>query len=331
MFSLGVALVLLAAPAVDSPEYKEQLTEGLRRHDGGDYAGAMKVYRSMLATWPHEPLIVYELSLSMNAAGTSPDELITFVESELKVMKKPNAELYSMLGSLWDAKRELAKGETWFRKGVAAFPKSGELRFNLGINLAMQRKNAEAEKELLRCAEAEPNRPGVWRTLSILCLDLNRLTDAILTKMRFVLLESRSERGQAAARSLEELLRRSVRVDGKQVTINASNKDDMVVGLLMAASVTKDDLNESEQLVDAMGGLVAFAAEDPKRPLFKSASSMFVEAKKAGVLEAALWELRRAASDPAADTWFSKHRKEAEAFDEFMRPVREKARRASPP
>ena len=69
----------------------------------------------------------------------------------------------------------------------------------------MQRKNADAEKELLRCAEAEPNRPGVWRTLSILCLDMNRLTDAILTKMRFVLLESRSERGQAAARSLEEL------------------------------------------------------------------------------------------------------------------------------
>lgn len=331
MFALSVALVLLAAPPVDSPEYKEQLSEGLRRHDGGDYAGAMTVYRSMLATWPHEPLIVYELSLSMNAAGTTPDELITFVESELKVMKKPNAELYSMLGSLWDSKRELAKGEAWFRKGVAAFPKSGELRFNLGINLAMQRKNAEAEKELLRCAEAEPNRPGVWRTLSILSLDLNRLTDAVVTKMRFVLLESRSERGQAAARALEELLRRSVRVDGKEVTITVSNPDDMVVGLMMAASVTKEELSESERLVDAMRGVVAFAAEDPKRPLLKSASSMFEDAKKAGVLDAAMWELRRAASDPAADAWFSKHRKEADAFDAFMKPVREKARRASPP
>ena len=78
-------------------------------------------------------------------------------------------------------------------------------------------------------------------------------------------------------------------------------------------------------------GVVAFAAEDPKRPLLKSASSMFEDAKKAGVLDAALWELRRAASDPAADAWFSKHRKEADAFDAFMKPVREKARRASPP
>ncbi|MBL8937226.1 MAG: hypothetical protein JNM69_21885 [Archangium sp.] len=331
MLALAVAVVLLAAPAVDAPEYQEQLSEGLRRHDGGDYAGAMAVYRAMLATWPHEPLIVYELSLSMNAAGTSPDELISFVESELKVMKKPNAELYSMLGSLWDSKRELAKGEAWFRKGVASFPKSGELRFNLGINLAMQRKNAEAEKELLRCAEAEPNRPGVWRTLSILSLDMNRLTEAVVTKMRFVLLEPRSERGQSAARSLEELLWRSVRVDGKNVTITVSNENDMVVGLMMAASVTKKELSESEQLVDAMRGLIDFAGEDPKRALLKSASSLFFEAKKAGVLEAALWELRRAASDPAADVWFSKHRKEAEAFDAFIGPRREKARRASPP
>lgn len=331
MLALAAALVLVAAPTIDSPEYRQQLSEGLRRHDAGDYAGAITVYRSMLETWPHEPLLVYELSLSMRGAGASADELITFVESELSAMKKPNAELYSMLGALWDSKGELSKGESRFRKGIAAFPRNGELRFNLGINLAMQRKNAEAEKELLRCAETEPYRPGVWRSLSILALDLNRLTDAIVTKMRFVLLESRSERGAAAARALEELLRRSVRVNGKDITINVQREEDMVVGVMMAASVTKDGLTESEQLVDAMRRLVEFSAEDPKRALLKSASSVFIEARRAGALEASLWELRRAASDPAADTWFSTHRKEAEAFDAFIRPMREKARRASPP
>ena len=113
MFALSVALVLLAAPAVDSPEYKEQLSEGLRRHDGGDYAGAMTVYRSMLATWPHEPLIVYELSLSMNAAGTSPDELITFVESELKWLTE-SVQVLSLGGK--------------YRLQVGPFASAGEAR-----------------------------------------------------------------------------------------------------------------------------------------------------------------------------------------------------------
>lgn len=331
MFALGLALVLLAAPPVDSPEYKEQLSEALRRHDGGDYDGAISVYRAMLETWPHDPLVVYELALSMNGARVSPDEIISFLEGELKVIKKPRPEMFSILGSLWDAKRDFAKGEAWFRKGVAAHPKSVELRFNLGINLGMQRKTAEAEKELLRCAEAEPHRPGIWRTLSILFTDTNRLTDALLTKMRFVLLEPRTDRGQMAARSLEELLQRSVTVNGKDVQIHVSNPDDMAVGLFVAASAIKEELSESERLVDAMRSLVEFAGEDPKRVPRKAAASLFFDAKKAGVLDGALWELRRAAGDPAADVWSSKHSKEADAFDAFMRPHRDKARAASPP
>jgi hypothetical protein len=285
----------------------------------------------MLETWPHDPLIVYELALSMDRARVGPDELISFVEGELKVMKKPNAELYSMLGSLWDAKRELAKGEAWFRKGLAAFPKSVELRFNLGVNLAMQHKTADAEKELLRCAEAAPHRPGVWRTLSIICAEDNRLTDAVLTKMRFVLLEPRSDRGQAAARALEELLRRSVTFEGKDVVLRVSKPDDTPLALLVAAAARDGGAQDSEDLVEALRGVVEVAGSDAKHPLRKAAASLFFDAKKAGVLDGALWELRRAAGDPAADGWYSKHRKEGDAFDAFIRPHREKARGASPP
>ncbi|MBL8918783.1 MAG: hypothetical protein JNJ54_08000 [Myxococcaceae bacterium] len=65
--------------------------------------------------------------------------------------------------------------------------------------------------------------------------------------------------------------------------------------------------------------------------LRRSAASLFFDARKAGVLDAALWELRRAANDPAADAWAAKHQKEADAFDAFIRPHREQARAASPP
>ncbi|MCU0700916.1 MAG: hypothetical protein MUC96_30790 [Myxococcaceae bacterium] len=330
MLTFLVSVALAASPPVDSPEYKEQLTEAIRRHDGGDYEGAITVYRSMLTTWPHEPRLVYELALSMNAARTRPDEVVAFVEGEFKLMKAPIPELYSLLGSLWDARREVKTGEAWFRKGLAKFPKSAELRFNLGINLAVQGRSNEAEKELLRCAQTEPHRAGLWRTLSILAFQDDRVTDAVLTKMRLVVLDPRSKWGRAGAAEVDELLRRAVSVEDGKVTIRVSNPDDMVFGMVVAASRTKEGLTPGEQFVEAMRMLLEVVSEQPKTPLRRAAVSLFLEAKRAGVLEAALWELRAAANDPEAETWFSTHQSEAEAFEAFLREPRAQARRNSP-
>jgi tetratricopeptide (TPR) repeat protein len=326
---LALALCLtLAAPGIDSAEYKEQLSEGVHRHDARDYEGAMSVYRAMLETWPHDPEVVYELALSMQGAGKEPAEVVAFVEGELKEMKKPLGSLYSMLGAYADARGALVEGEAWFRKAVAATPKSAAHHFNLGINLAMQEKNVEAEKELLSCATSQPDHPGAWRSLSILTTTSGRLGDALTAKMRFVVLEPDSDRGQMGARSVEDLMRRVVAIDGKNMEVRVSAPGDLEIALLVGAASVKTE-DESERFVESMRSIIGFAAEDKKATVRRAAASLFMEAKKAGVLDAALWELRRAASDPRAATWFSKHRKESEAFDAFIKPHRKAARGAS--
>ena len=77
-----LAMVFAVAPA-DDPGFGEQMREAVRRHDGGDYAGAITIYRSLLGDHPHEPSVVYELSLSMMMGKVPADEQIAFAEKEI--------------------------------------------------------------------------------------------------------------------------------------------------------------------------------------------------------------------------------------------------------
>ncbi len=323
MSAFALSFILAAAPPITSDAYREQLTEGLRRHDAGDLDGALTVYQAMLEIWPHEPTVVYELCLTRSAEGAPSDDLIAFMEAELKVIKKPLPQLYSLLGSLWDGKGELQRGEKWFRLGVSQQPRSADLRFNLGVNLAMQRRGADAEKELVAAAALAPHRPGIWRTLGVLLSEANRRTDSILARATFVLLEPDSERGMTGARAIEPLLTQGItRRDGK-IEVSVSNPDDMMLQLLAAAHLGKEDADsEGQFFVKTLTALVRDAQERPQKPTRAAAAKVFLEAQKAGCLEAAAWEVRRAASDPEASKWFETHREEDERFAAFIAPHR---------
>ncbi|MFT3710354.1 MAG: hypothetical protein QM817_22250 [Archangium sp.] len=329
--ALMVAVVVSGAPPNDTPKdeaFKQQMSEAIRRHDAGDFEGAISIYRSMLKTWPHEPTVVYELSFSMGANGATPKQMIEFLESELKVIKKPLPQMYSSLGSAYDGIGKLDLGEAALRKGRKLDPKSPDLAFNLGINLAMQKKMKEAEPEMRAAAELAPNWPSPWRTLAILMEDKGSRIDAVFARLNFLMLEPNTDRSRAAAKALDGLLDSMVKRGEKKVEVQmGANKDDFAGQLMLAAAFGDDKKSSSEQTVSGLMSLIDYALEEKPTGMRALLLKRLEAAKKAKCLEAALWEYRRSAGDPNADSWFGAHADEEERWETFITPQR---RRGAP-
>lgn len=324
------ALFLWAAP-VDTEAFKEQFGEAIRRHDGGDYAGAISIYRSLLKDRPHDPNLVYEISLSMMMGKSPPDELIAFAEKELASKTQQLPQLYASLASAYDDRKEFAKGEAALRKGLKTGPKSVDLHFNLGINLSMQGRPSEAVASLHTAAQLKPQWSSVWRSLAMALDDDGKRFDAILARVRFVVTEPRTQRGGIAAQKIWAALMYGVEKGEKQVTLTVGKNpdvDDLYLTMLGAQRYAGfEKRSDGEFFVHALSQLVDAARPGQLTPkgqkvkptaLRATLASFFVDAQKAGVLEALAWEVRRAAGDREAQNWFGTHQREEEALSDFL-------------
>lgn len=323
MNAIGVAMAVFVSAAPLSDEgFKEQMSEAIHRHDSGDYAGAIKIYRSILKDRPHDPTVVYELSLSMMVGKSPSDEQIAFIESELKSKTKQMPQLYASLAAAYDTQKNYAKGEATLKKGLALDAKNVDLQFNLGVNLMMQDKPKQAEAPLRTAALLVPKWPAPWRTLAIALEDNGNQMDAFLVRAHFVLMEPNTPRGKQAATQLWPLLMKGVGPDsGGKITVNVGKGADQLGLKLVAATRYAGHEKESdgEFFAGALESIVGLASELESDDLRKLAVEPFAEAKKAGVLTPLAWMLRRAAGDPDADTWFATHKKEEAQLEAFFR------------
>jgi len=324
--ALLLAVTLLAGPPkADPEELKEQLSEAVRRHDGGDFAGAMAIYRGLLAKFPHHAGVVYELSLSMGAANVPSKEVIAFVEGELNSGVPQLAQLYSTLAAALDAEHEHAKGEAALRKGLAQDPDNADLQFNLGINLCLQQRCADAVPPLTRAVHLAPRWPSTWYATAEAMTQAGHPARAFFATARFVAVEPDSARGQAAAQKLWPLLMNGVtRKSKKEISLAGGDAEALGMSVLAATRFSEEWEKKSDGafFAHALGQATQLQLELKADPFYDDALPLFTAAKKAGLHEALAWELRRAAGDAEAGTWFSAHRAEEKDLQRFLRPYR---------
>lgn len=327
----ALALVVLcqAAPAPKDPEgMKERMGEAIRRHDSGDFDGAIAIYRALLKEAPHHPDVVYELSLSMQAGKKPSKDLVAFAEKELKSGVPQLPQLYATLASAYDGLGEYAKGEAALRRGLKQNVKSADLQFNLGINLYLQKRFVDARAPLLEATTLAPDWPAPWFALGEVLKKTGYAQRAAFALARGVALEPRSRRGQAAAEEVFPLFAASVEVEQGEKKVNVKvpkGQADEVMGvaLLFAARHTeKEPLSDGAFFAKTLPTAVKLLDELKPDPFYPGALKLFLDAEAAGVLEALAWELRWAAGDKEATAWFSKHPKEEAALEDFMRPHR---------
>lgn len=356
----GVALGLsfgLWAAAATPPAYagnvdtiEESRKEGVRLHDAADYLGAMTVYRSILQEHPHDPRTVYELALSWMSLGKDLEDLARFIEAELGSGVEQMAGLHVILGSAYDGLHDYAKAEGAFRRGVEAAPNDAVARYNLGVNLTLQERWAEAASSFQDALRLRPTHASAWKGLAGAQEQLGHGTRAFFAHARVATIEPTSDRGKASARRLWPLLFEHVQDEGTpdattgkrhiSITIprdkreanedEASDAEPTLESLeLMSTAILAANryLEEWEEKTDAAffaeameslpQMLAEFGAPD-KDPFWSLTLPFFLEARAKGHSEALAYDLRSITGDPDAQVWIAKHAKRVQAYSKWM-------------
>lgn len=317
----------LPQPPPEPPGFKEELAEAIRRHDARDFDGAIGLYRSLLERAPHHALVVYELALSLQSAQVPARERITFIEGELDAGAKPLPQLFAVLATAHDALDHYAEGEAVLRRGLAIAPTDANLNFNLGVNLNLQGRLADALAPLEQATVSDPRWASAWYGLGRVLLSQGKAAKALVALARLVLLEPTSERGVSAARMVVEavdgLATRQALADGGahiQIDVPGKNPEDIVAGLILGKRLAGNDKptrTDRALVAEAWPELIASlrALDDP---YFAHATAAFQPPKKR-LAEALGWFLLRVGQYPAADRWFSAHRAEEKQVVEYVR------------
>jgi tetratricopeptide (TPR) repeat protein len=195
--SLAVAVALpltLLFGAHPDPRFRA----GVLLHDAGKYAGAITLYRQVLADRPHDAAAVYELGLSL-VANRQLDEAIALVDAELKSSVAQTPRLFVVQASAYDGRGEPERAEAALRRGLAADPANPELTYLLGVNQARRERWPEAIAAFAASADADPGNPSGWSGLGRAYEAQHELPRAVAAYARAALTVTDPRRAQAAA------------------------------------------------------------------------------------------------------------------------------------
>lgn len=353
---LGLAvLIAIVAPAVGYDKTR-RIEKGVRLHNHGDYEGAMVLYQLVLQDHPHDQRAVYELALSWLERGKDLEELTWIIEAELASGIEQYRELPMLLGAAYDSLGQLEKGETALRRALEGMPENPAAHYNLGVNLSLQRKWADAAEAFQATLQRKADHQGAWFGLGASLDKLDRPARALLAHARAAALDPESARGRASALRMKALLFTRVQEEnpgdatkakrGITITVPAPAQDALepeaakgseadeqvsadpqtVERLALSLVAAQRYLEEWEGKTDAAffaGALesvvTTFSEPDVAAtdPFWTLTLPWLEEARKSGHIEALAYTLGRSAGDQDAVVWIKQHTKQVKAYEEW--------------
>ncbi|HEV8239680.1 MAG TPA: tetratricopeptide repeat protein [Thermoanaerobaculia bacterium] len=174
------------------------IQEGQSLHDAGRYDEAIARYRQALALEPGNATALYELAFSYHAKK----DYAHCLEATREGLKHPEdqgARLYSQQGTCLDDAGRGAEAVTAYREGLTKYAHDGHLRYNYAVALWRQKKGAEAIPELITTIGDEPDYDSPYMLLAVLEHEQQLDVQALFALLRYVTIDSTSERSQQAA------------------------------------------------------------------------------------------------------------------------------------
>jgi tetratricopeptide (TPR) repeat protein len=312
------------------PNHRILLKAGIRLHDAGDYDGAIAIYRQILQKDPDHVTALYELALSTEAKGDY-SEVIPLLRKILRSGGGDRAACFELLGSTYDKLGELAKGEDAFRQGLSEFADRASLRFNLGVNLLMQRKLDEATVQLMENLRRRTEHGNGWRILAVTLEGAGQRQRAFFAYARFLSLVPDSPFAMTVASKIWDLLFKGVDLEDKEIVISRSEDLHSVAGavsLSIAAAKRNEapwkERTDAQFFAHALDRVVVYSSElgaDSASEEFWDPYLMryFREARDAGHLEAMAYDLRRPLGEAETDLWIAEHRTAIEGYRTWSR------------
>jgi Flp pilus assembly protein TadD len=140
----------------DPGDIKARLDLAARYQQQGFPELALEHYRFAVERAPHLSRVSLMLAKTLHDAGEQAaaiDTLVTFCKRD----STPPVELISLLGIYQDEAGDYVQAEKSYRSGLVLAPKNDSLRNNLGYNLLLQNRTADAITELRSAIALNPH------------------------------------------------------------------------------------------------------------------------------------------------------------------------------
>lgn len=148
--------------------------------EGQDPAAAIEAYREGLSSSPDEPLLYYNMALSLLRSQRYEEALLNFARAAEKAGAGSIAvQSYAQMGQIYFLQNNLEMAADHLRKAIAFAPDNGKYRYNLGVVLLRMNRPQQATEEFQRALDAGTNDVLVYRSLSRAFEKLNQPSLAI--------------------------------------------------------------------------------------------------------------------------------------------------------
>lgn len=307
------------APSPSTGAQDALIREGTSLHDRGDFDGAIRKYKEVLAENPSNTLALYEMGYAYLAKKDYKKSL----EAAYRGAQYKSGELrhfYLLIGNGLDMLGETAESIEVYKSALKLFPDESLLHFNLAIAYKNAGKLNEARRSAKAALATNPQHPSSHLILASLFYGGGYKTPAMLAAARFLTLESDTERASVAVRIMREVLSGGAKQGAKSNEIHISldvnaKKDegdftmiDTLLGLSAAVAMSgKEKKTDAELLVSQMDKVLSVLAEQSEKKqetfVHRFYVPYFVELKQKGHTEAFAYNALRGSGLPGVREW----------------------------
>ena len=179
------------------------VNEGIQFHDNGDYEKAIETYKKALQLDPNSTLVNYEIALSYFTKGNY-KESIKYSDVVLKQNKDYMLQAYMTKGSALDMLGKTKESIKLFEKAIKETIDHYLLYYNLGLNYYKLNDLDNAEENVIKAIELNPNHSSSHLMLAYIHNQKGNSIQTLLATHYFLFLEPNSQRSLEAYSILQK-------------------------------------------------------------------------------------------------------------------------------
>jgi tetratricopeptide (TPR) repeat protein len=219
---------------------KDLILQGIAFNDQGNFKEAITKYNEALAIDPNSTVANYELSYTYMQIGQY-EEAVRFSKTVIDQNADNQPEAYVVMGSSLDlfGKADLAVNA--YEEGLANYPDSYLLNYNLALCLFNQKEYDKAETTTINAITLEPKHGSSHILLSYIMQAKGQRVKSILPIYYFLMIEPDSERSKQQYDRLIEQLGQGISPDNNNT-----------ISLLLPASSSDKDFGDAEVMISLL-------------------------------------------------------------------------------
>lgn len=313
------------------------LIQGMELHDNDDYAGAIKVYDSIILRNSNYYSAYYEKSFSLYSAARYQDCIDL---CRLIIKKYPYGKdienVYVNYGSALDGMSRPDEAIKIYKEGLRRFPATYILHYNKGITEYYQKSYTDAVVDFEHAVSFNPGHASSHQYLAYSIYSRNKIA-AVMSLSVFLLLEHSGERAVKNLKLLQQLMGGDVaQKDDNSISIGLSpaaldtkrkGEDDFHVAdmsISLRSALDHDKEYKRLTLAEKLKYKLDILSEISSKKGFFSTFYVpfFAKLKADGFTDVACYVIYASSGDIAIEKWIEQNQDRITAFYKWLNAYR---------